>query len=321
MKHVILSAIIASMSALTAYAADAAPSPTPLIQHPDHGTIDRHYVYSPELQQQWTIDVWLPEGYATEEGVRHPVIYMHDGQNLFDPATTWNHQAWEMDSVTSSLISRGLIEAPVIVGIHSIADTRVADLVPQKALEESGASPEYIASFMRGAPVRGDAYVRFIAETLKPHIDSLYRTLPDTPNTTVMGSSMGGLMSIYAMSEYPDTFGNAICMSTHWVGNPENPEVFAKAMYNYLDKKLPGDGKHKLYLDHGTATVDSLYGPWEEMMIGLVKTHGYHTPETLQTYIAEGAAHTETAWAARVDRPLLFILGKKPAEPTADGNK
>lgn len=302
--------------ALTLSAAnDTAPTtPRPAIQHPDAGSIDRLYIPSPQLGEEWTVDVWIPEGYASDATHKYPVIYMHDGQNLFDANTTWNHQAWEMDSVTSSLIASGAIEAPIIVSIHSHADTRKGDLMPQKAAESSSFSPQQRDSLLGGIPIRGDAYARFIVETLKPDIDSLYRTLPDRNNTTVMGSSMGGLMSIYAMSEYPDVFGNAICMSTHWIGNPDNAEPFACAMYRYLDRNLPRDGQHKLYLDHGTETLDSLYGPWEEMMITLVKTCGYNTPETLQTYIAPGAAHTETSWAARVDRPLRFIFGKNKQE-------
>lgn len=306
MKHVILP-IIGAVCALSMQGT----TPVPPIQQADGGSIDRQYIYSPQLGEKWTVDVWLPDGYDTAKDTRYPVIYMHDGQNLFDPATTWNHQAWEMDSVTTSLIKKDLIESPIIIGIHSHADRRKGDLMPQKAVEGTTMTYAQIDSLMGGIPIRGDAYARFIAETLKPHIDSIYRTLPDVPNTTVMGSSMGGLMSIYAMSEYPDVFGNAICMSTHWIGNPDHQEAFAKAMYRYLDKNLPRDGKHKLYLDHGTETLDSLYGPWEEMMIGLVKTCGYATPETLETYIDQGGAHTETSWAARVDRPLLFVLGKK----------
>lgn len=312
MKHTCLSLITGAMCVISAHGADNTASHTlPPIQQASSGSIDRQYVYSPQLGENWTIDVWLPDSYASDPNTRYPVIYMHDGQNLFDAETTWNHQAWEMDSVTGSLIANGLIQPPIIVGIHSHADTRKGDLMPQKAVADARITQAQLDSLMGGIPIRGDAYARFIVETLKPQIDSIYHTLPDAPNTTVMGSSMGGLISIYAMSEYPEVFGNAICMSTHWIGNPDHAATFANAMYHYLDKNLPRDGKHKLYLDHGTETLDSLYGPWEEMMIGLIKTCGYDTPETLQTYIDQGGAHTETSWAARVDRPLRFILGKK----------
>lgn len=267
----------------------------PQRQTPDCGTIDRLRLYSPQMADTMTIDVWTPDSYSTAN--RYPVIYMHDGQNLFDATTTWNHQAWEMDTVMCRLIHDGQVSPAIIVGIHSTAETRVADLMPQKA----------VATLPIEA--RGDAYASFLANTLKPLIDTTYSTLPDARHTSLMGSSMGGLMSIYALCEYPSVFGNAACLSTHWIGLPTLAKEFEDAMYGYIDAHLPSATDHRLYFDHGTATLDANYGPAEQRMLQLVKAKGYnYTDGSLLNIVDHGAAHDERSWAARVAIPLRFLL-------------
>lgn len=281
------------------------------LQKASAGKVERHYVYSPELRDTVTVDVWLPQGY-NQEGTPYPVIYMHDGQNLFDATTSWNHQSWEMDSVTGALVDRGEIEAPVIVGVHSVAETRVADLMPEKALGYMQPVDKSVMSdLLRGNEVRGDRYAAFLVKTLKPEMDSIYNLTNEVAQTSLMGSSMGGLMSVYAMCEYPDVFGQAACLSTHWVGTLDGNPAFPEGMREYLRDRLPRDGKHRLYLDHGTVTIDSLYGVWEDQMINLAESAGYREGVTLETYVAEGAGHEERFWMVRVERPLRFLLGRR----------
>ena len=289
----------------------------PALQAATVGTIDRHYVYSPQMGETITVDVWTPEGY--DKGARrYPVIYMHDGQNLFDAATSWNRQSWEMDSVTGELVRKGEIAAPVIVGVHSVAATRTGDLMPEKALGYIKEIKEgAVKEFLDTASVRGDAYAAFIVKTLKPMIDTAYRVGAAPDSTFVMGSSMGGLMSVYALSEYPEVFGGAGCLSTHWVGTLDGDPTFSDAMYAYLSERLPRDGRHRLYFDHGTTSIDSLYGPSEDRVIALAKGLGYADSlsgagvVTLEWFVDEGAGHEERYWAARVARPLRFLLGRR----------
>lgn len=288
----------------------ATPFTRPAVQKASVGNVDRLYVYSPQLGDTVTVDVWTPEGYNPADTARYPVIYMHDGQNLYDASTTWNKQSWEMDSVTSALVAQGVIEAPVIVGVHSVDSTRIGDLMPQKTCDYNPALAEVLDAYFPGMEMRGDAYASFIATTLKELVDSAYAVRTDMESTSVMGSSMGGLMSIYAMSEYPATFGRAGCLSTHWVGTLDGNPAFPEAMIAYLTDRLPRDGRHKLYLDHGTESIDSLYGPWNDRVIELANSLGYKTPGTLETFTDEGASHEERYWAARVHRPLQFLLKK-----------
>lgn len=287
----------------------------PKVQHPSVGRIDRLYFYSPQMQDSVTVDVWLPQIYVEDDEVRLPVLYMHDGQNLFDASTTWNHQSWEMDSVVSILASRGEIVPPVIVGVHSMSSTRVADLMPVAPFADSDILKDLNKPGLINSPLRGDEYAAFIANDLRNYIESNYRILPGMNNTSVMGSSMGGLMSAYILCEYPDVFGSAGCLSTHWVGDIDayaaGNEAFPQAMYDYLLKKMPRDGKHRVYFDRGTMTIDAYYGKWDDKIIEMAESIGFTRPDRLDSYVDEGASHEENAWMRRVERPLRFLYSHR----------
>lgn len=285
---------------------------TPPLQHPNSGQIDRKYIYSPEMKDTVTIDVWVPDYYINSTDSHLPVLYMHDGQNLFDATTTWNKQSWNVDSVSESLISENRMAPVIIVGIHSVPESRVADLMPEKLFDNQELKD--IADKMLQTPLRGNAYAKFVSTTLRDSINASYRTLTDAENTAVMGSSMGGLMSLYILCEYPEIFSKAGCLSTHWIGNVEDyangDERFPKAMYEYVKQNLPRDGKHKIYFDHGTATIDAYYDKWNDKVVSLCEEIGY-TPDNLSTFTDRGAAHEENAWMKRVWRPLVFLFPAK----------
>ncbi len=133
-------------------------------------------------------------------------------------------------------------------------------------------------------------------------IDARYRSLPDQPNTFVMGSSMGGLISLYAIEQYPEVYFGAGCLSTHWIAG-EN------LLVDYLGARLPAPADHRLYFDFGTITLDEAYEPFQIRMDGWLERAGYARGRNWTTLKFEGAAHTEAAWRARVDLPLRFLLG------------
>ncbi len=274
------------------------------------GKLDHYLIHSPELDEQVKIDVWTPNSYAP--GASYPVIYMHDGQNLFDASHTWNNQAWEVDSIAGKLIKNEQIKPVIIVGIHSVDSTRVGDLMPRQpfeAIAKEGIPADIQHMFRKG--LRGDRYVTFIAKTLKPAIDSLYSTLPDPASTFIMGSSMGGLASIYAMCEYPQVFGGAACLSTHWSGLIKRNEIFPPAMSDYLTQKLPRDSRHKLYMDNGDQDIDWVYIPYFHRFNNLATSLGYNR-QRLMTPFFEGQGHNENAWKSRLHQPLLFLLPPEP---------
>lgn len=292
----------------------------PPLQQAEWGAIDRVKVWSPEMQEEVTVDIWVPDSAylagpsatAATSLAKLPVIYMHDGQNLFDATTTWNGQSWEVDRMMERLVGSGMARPAIVVGVHSDSGKRVAELMPTKAVVNAGLDSLLNEVKLKGVPPYGDEYAAFLVKTLKPYVDARYNTDPSPVSTTVAGSSMGGLMSLYALCEYPETFGNALCLSTHWSGSPAIKDLFAGALYDYASAYIPmptGEGyRRKLYFDHGTTTIDADYGPYEERVLEMVRQKGYDE-RSLASYVDEGAAHEENAWARRLWRPLLFLLG------------
>ncbi|MGN0186817.1 MAG: alpha/beta hydrolase [Paludibacteraceae bacterium] len=277
----------------------------PLSESPRHVSDGRLYemrLFSPEMADTVTIDIWTPNDYDTR--TRHHVVYMHDGQNLFDANATWNHQSWNMDSTTQRLIDQKTIPPTIIVGIHSNDATRIGDLMPQKLMNlVRNNTTRRTLDQLSGGPYRGETYLAFITHTLKPTIDRQFATDPTPTATSIMGSSMGGLISLAAMVEYPDLFGAAACLSTH-INNPDEHGGLYDALKIYLTNNLQLDHTRRLYLDCGDQTVDADYTPYFDNMVALIDS--LCTAE-MQVRFFPGDEHSERCWEHRVDIPLTFI--------------
>ena len=146
----------------------------------------------------------------------------------------------------------------------------------------------------------------WLVEELKPSIDERFSVHTDPGNTFVMGSSMGGLISLYALTEYPEVFGGAGCLSTHW---PSAMEAIPELMLDYLRTGLPQPGSHRVYFDHGTVGLDASYAPYQQQVDAVMVERGFSEADWL-TLVFEGADHHEKAWAARLARPMVFLLGE-----------
>ncbi|GAB2503948.1 alpha/beta hydrolase-fold protein [Lysobacter humi (ex Lee et al. 2017)] len=252
-----------------------------------------------------TVDVWLPPSYGSDPSRRYPVLYMHDGQNLFDPALAYTGVDWDVDGAMTRLVAEGAVREAIVVGIWN-TPLRFSEYMPRRPIE---AAPPHRRAFMGEARIEGvrsDAYLRFVVEELKPFIDSTYRTRPGRGDTYVMGSSMGGLISLYALAEYPRVFGGAAAVSTHW---PAGEGI----VIDWLATQLPRAGVHRLYFDFGTATLDAQYAPYQARMDARLPGLGYRAGHDWLTRRFEGAAHNEAAWKARLDVPLRFLLGMPQA--------
>lgn len=268
------------------------------------GTVYRTQLLNKNFGQKLTVDIYTPEGYSTDK--TYPVLYMHDGQNLFDPNTTWNKQSWNVDDAIAKLVAEGKMEAPIVVGIHSLSATRIGDLMPEKMKPyiKDQAVLDYIDD-MCGGQYRGDEYVDFMVNTLKPFVDSVFSTKPEPQHTAVMGSSMGGLMSFYALCEAPHVFSKAGCLSTHIGTDPEDGTL-AYALMDYLKDNLPKDNTHFIYLDCGDQNVDAPYAPFFPELVQTIKDAGYQDRVLHGFY--PGAGHSENDWAARVHIPLEYFF-------------
>ena len=275
------------------------------------GKIERLEDFHSDFITSRNVDIWLPEGYTQED--KYAVIYMHDGQMLFDKNTGWNGQEWGVDETLSRLIEKNVIRKCIVVGIWNSA-TRWADYFPEKA--HNMLTPEFLQRFADleyahyDTFVQSDDYLKFIVEELKPYIDSHYSTRPGRESTFVAGSSMGGLISMYAICEYPDIFGGAACLSTHWVGaKPIENNEMSDAFVAYLQEYLPTPSTHKIYFDHGTVGLDQYYEPTQIRVDQIMREGGY-TSENWMTRKFEGADHTENDWNSRLHVPITFLLGK-----------
>jgi alpha-glucosidase len=267
--------------------------------------------------------VWLPEGFAEDR--QYAALYMHDGDMLFDASTTWNGQEWGVDEVASRLISEGAVRDFIVVGIPNAGPDRHIEYFPQKPFESMTAGQQE-AFYEMGrensgrifhGEVRSDRYLRFLVEELKPYIDENFPVLTGRDNTFVMGSSMGGLISIYAISEYPEVFGGAACLSTHWPGvfeHENNP--FPAAMQAYLADRLPDPATHRIWFDHGTEELDAMYPDLQKRIDEVMRDRGYEADNWI-TLVDEGANHSEQAWRARLDQPLIFLLEERAPQALA----
>ncbi|MFT4179557.1 MAG: alpha/beta hydrolase-fold protein [Thermomonas sp.] len=247
------------------------------------------------------VDVWLPPSYAANPDRRYPVLYMHDGQNLFDPSLVSGHGDWDVDGAMTRLIAEGAVREAIVVGVWNTA-RRFEEYMPQVGEgEQIPTGVDWFPSVPRAALISDD-YLRFIVEELKPFIDARYRTLPGREDTAVMGSSMGGLISLYALAKYPQVFGSAGAVSTHWPAGDG-------AMVDWLSGHLPKAGTHRIWFDHGTATLDAGYAPYQQRMDAAMHAAGWVQGRDWESRVYEGAAHDEQAWRARVDQTLRFLLG------------
>ena len=264
------------------------------------GTLLRHERFPSRFVAARNVDVWLPPGYGRNRRARFPVVYMHDGQNLFDPKTSYAGVDWGVDEALTKLVEQGVVREAVVVGVWN-TPRRFAEYMPQKAVGFANTSG------LKGVPIEtkdeivSDDYLRFLVRELKPFIDSHYRTRSRAADTFVMGSSMGGLISAYAVAEYPRVFGGAACVSTHW-------PAAGGAVVEYLRAHLPDPRTHKFYFDFGTETLDAQYEPFQKRMDEAMLRAGYSAGANWVTRRFEGEEHSERSWRKRVDIPLVFFL-------------
>lgn len=251
------------------------------------GTVVYHKGMKAEGLQDRDVIVWLPPNYETDSDQRYPVLYMHDGQNLFDPTTSFIGTDWQVDETADSMIRSGELPGFIVVGIYNTSD-RMYEYTPGQ---------------------KGDAYLNFITHVLKPFIDDEYRTLPDRDNTFVGGSSAGGIVSFMIVWEHPDVFSRAICMSPAF----RSPDGF-NYQFNYIDtvKKSAVTPENVLfYIDNGGIDLEAQLQPGIDEMITALKSRGMREGVDFVFIKDEKAPHNEHAWADRMPEALRLIFSDK----------
>ena len=254
------------------------------------------------------VDVWLPPGYGTT-GDRYDVLYLQDGQAAFDGAAALNGQGLRVDAVMTRLMREARIRPTLVVAVWNDGARRSSEYYPSKFLSylPEPVRSDFVARELEGLP-RADAYLRFLVAELKPLIDSRFHTAPGRTHTFIAGGGLAGLLSIYALCEYPTVFAGAAALSPLWTGIDEPNAMLPLAAFNYLQARLAEPADHRLYLDRGTAGTDALQGDAQRFVERLAKDAGYGR-DRLLSLAFDGTVGEERAWAARLDLPLLFLMG------------
>lgn len=226
--------------------------------------------------------VWLPPDYNSLTEKRYPVLYMQDGQNIFDPSTSSFGSDWQIDETADSLTRYGAIKEIVIVGIYNTARR----------------SEEYVNSDS------GYAYMNFMINELKPFIDSTYKILADRENTAVGGSSLGGLISFMLAWLHPDVFSKAACLSPAF--KIDNIDFVTEVNEYHGPKK-----DVMFYIDNGGVDLEKRLQPGVDEMISALELQGYKLGKDIYYFRDENAVHNEKAWSTRVFRFLEYFFGTK----------
>lgn len=212
------------------------------------------------------LTIWLPPGYDLYQN-RYPVLYMHDGHNLFDVAKSNFNKIWAADEAMLEAVTNQNVEPHIIIGIWAPGADRYRQYLPRSAYDMARGSLRAQMDAAARDEVASDRYLEWIAGPLKTWVDTSFRTRPGRDDTAIVGSSMGGLMSCYAFLEQPQVFGRAGCVSSHWPAvDPrvvEGESAAVKALWDgWFAARLGKPDGRRVWMDHGTATLDQFYSRW-----------------------------------------------------------
>ncbi|MBU6213278.1 MAG: hypothetical protein KGP01_02345 [Actinomycetales bacterium] len=254
-----------------------------------------------------TVEVWEPQDGAS--GPR-PLLLAHDGQNLFLPGRSFGGVPWGLDAALATLPA-GTVLPYVVAPWNRPGHGRAADYTPQSIVENDAEVRagffDYIARATGSMPsevpsLNGDAYAQWCAESLIPAVVASLDWHVDPTAVAVMGSSMGGLASAYALALRPDVYSAALCLSTHWL-------LGGHALARQLTQMLPAAQRGaRVWFDHGTLNLDATYGPFQETADAVMRERGYREPAQWRTTVYADADHNEASWATRLPEVLRWWL-------------
>jgi enterochelin esterase-like enzyme len=274
------------------------------------GSLDFIPALSSRYVDARSIAIWLPSNYSTLQ--KYKVIYMQDGQNLFDSSITWNHQEWHIDEHLQQLIDNKQIEPCIAVGIWNNGSKRHVEYFPQKPFKsldplfqdsliyKTKRNPE---TPMFAGEIISDNYLLFLTKELIPYVEEHYNVSRKAKDRLIAGASMGGLISWYAALEYPRIFGNAACFSTHWPGiwpaDDPKKKIF-QAFLSYANSHR--SKKTHWYFDHGTNGLDQYYDPYQKAIDNV-----YMKNPKFKSLVFEGFDHSEMAWSNHFQQAIIHL--------------
>lgn len=247
------------------------------------------------------IDVLLPPRYYEMPEYDFPVLYMHDGQNLFDDALSFSGQSWKVGDTVARLMANGEIEQAIVVGIWNTSK-RIGEYFPQRPLERTvGDIKDNWFTKYYNVEVLSDAYLRYLMEVVHPLMQKEFRVSRRPKPAWLCGSSMGGLISLYGACEYAHFFAGAACLSTSWT-------IAGWPIIDYLKEKLPAPDDRRWYFDYGVEEHIGNYKHIQNEVDALAERHGYIMNENWLTARFPGAQHSESAWRDRLHIVLKHLM-------------
>lgn len=256
-------------------------------------SIDSQYIGSRKFY------IFIPKGVTPSNATK--VIYMHDGQMLFDKDITWNNQEWMVDEVSNRIVAENGFNF-IVVGIMNAGyKKRWFEYFPEKALstyQKKSMDQEFTS----------DEYLNFLTIELKPFLFNIMKISHDSNNHFLMGSSMGALISMYGVIEKQDEFGGFAAISTHWPGaDLEDKNAFDQSIQDYLNKNFLRLHNKRIYFDHGTEGLDAHYDKYQKEVDRIFSTK-LQKHNIFQSKKFIGASHDENSWSQRLHIPLKFLL-------------
>lgn len=287
---------------------------TPLAAEDQGRLLEYEHVSAAGLPEQ-RLTIWLPPGYDAGE-TRYPVLYMHDGHNLFDVTKSNFNKIWAADKAMLAATASGQVEPHIIIGIWAPGEDRYRQYLPRSIYDAANpALRKQMDRMAQGKVVVSDRYLDWIAGPLKAWVDASFRTRSGRDDTAIIGSSMGGIMSCYAIVERADVFGRAGCVSSHWPAvDPREVSTDSTSVGGLWDAwfaaKLGTPDGRRIWMDHGTATLDAFYAPYQQVIDARFAKAGWQKGRDFESKVYEGAEHEENAWAARLPEIFGWLLAK-----------
>jgi enterochelin esterase-like enzyme len=257
------------------------------------GRLTGERIYSRVLAGEREIFIWLPQGYTSQSGQRFPLIVLHDGANVFDPATSRvSGVDWAADEWVNLLSGNGAMPEAIVVGVCHAEGYSEENVT----LRDFDLSPEMGAT----------AYTQFIATELLAHMDTHYRTLAMPAARTLGGAGLGGAATFLTALQHPGTFGKFICLSTSFGDLSQSPPESA-GLLNTLEAMPELPGGARVYFDYGTLGPDAALGPYHQRLAGLLRTRGWMDGRDYSLERVEGGGHDEISWRWRFGSALRYL--------------
>jgi enterochelin esterase-like enzyme len=262
------------------------------------GNLRLHELHSRIFRNTRLVRVWLPPGYERTGDTRYPVLYLNDGQNLFDPATAFAGVDWRVSATAEQLISAGRIPPLIMVGIDNTGDNRLREYIPYRSMELRLFAPQ------------GKRYPEFLLREAMPMIEKYYRVAKGPEHTALGGSSLGGLVTLYTQLAAPGVFGRLLI---------ESPSLFVANRKILEECRKFRDWPHRIYLGMGTREVgneakDARVVADLRELERILREAGLGESR-LKVWIEEGAGHNEAAWGARFGSAVEFLFAARNVNP------